>query len=135
MILQVLSNIRFSDWHRILFGSAAPAFLVEVLVRGIVMYVALVVTLRYMGKRMNGQISITELAVMISLGAIISLPVQAPKQGILEGFVLLFLIYVFQRGLATVSFHSHRSTPGLQVYSPIRSIPPPQVIRSDVSAG
>lgn len=101
-------DIHLSDWWRILFGSQPPIFLAEVLIRSIVMYLALLLTLRLMGKRMNGQISITELAVMISLGAVVSLPMQSPQQGVLEGAVLLFLVLVFERGLALLASRSGR---------------------------
>jgi len=99
-------NIHLSDWRRILFGSQPPVFLAEVLLRSIVMYLALLLTLRLMGKRMSGQISITELAVMISLGAVVSLPMQSAQQGVLEGAVLLLLVLAFERGLAIVTFKS-----------------------------
>jgi uncharacterized membrane protein YcaP (DUF421 family) len=95
-----------SDWGRIFFGNVPPVFLAEVLFRAIVMYLALLLTLRLLGKRMNGQLSITELAVMISLGAIVSVPMESPKQGLLPGAVLLLLILLFQRGLGYLSFKS-----------------------------
>lgn len=91
-----------------LLGNAPPVFLAEVLLRSVVMYLALLLTLRFLGKRMNGQISITELAVMISLGAIVSVPMETANQGLLPGFVLLFLILLFQRGLSYSSFKSRR---------------------------
>ena len=95
-----------SDWSRVFFGNVPPIFLAEVLFRAVVMYLALLLTLRVLGKRMNGQLSITDLAVMISLGAIVSVPMESPKQGLLPGAVLLLLILVFQRGLGYLSFKS-----------------------------
>lgn len=101
-------NPHLAEWKRLLFGDAPPVFLAEVLLRSVVMYLALLLTLRFLGKRMNGQLSITELAVMISLGAIVSVPMETAKQGLLPGFVLLFMILLFQRGLGYLSFKSGR---------------------------
>jgi uncharacterized membrane protein YcaP (DUF421 family) len=96
------------DWKRIVLGDAPPQFLVEVFFRSILMYVVLLVALRLLGKRMNAQLSIMEFAVMISLGAIVSLPMQSPERGVLNGAVLLILILTFQRGLAFLSFKSRK---------------------------
>lgn len=100
------SDIHITDWNRILFGNAPPEFLLEALLRAVVMYSALLIALRLMGKRMNNQLTITELAVMISLGAIISLPIQSPERGIINGLLLLTIIVIFQRGLAYWSLKS-----------------------------
>src|ERR1700709_1474640 len=99
---------QFIDWNRIVFGDAPPEFLVEVFFRTILMYLVLLLTLRILGKRMNAQLSIIEFAVMISLGAIVSLPMQSPERGVLDGAVLLLLILAFQRLLGLLSFKSRR---------------------------
>jgi uncharacterized membrane protein YcaP (DUF421 family) len=88
------SEITPWDWNRILFGEAPPEFLVEVVIRTLIMYLLLLVVVRLMGKRMSGQISITELAVMITLGAIISPAMQLPDRSILFGCIALFVIYL-----------------------------------------
>jgi uncharacterized membrane protein YcaP (DUF421 family) len=96
------------DWKRIVFGDAPPEFLAEVFFRTILMYIVLLLTLRLLGKRMNAQLSIMEFAVMISLGAIVSLPMQSPERGVLDGAVLLLLILAFQRWLGLLSFKSRK---------------------------
>ena len=102
------TSFQLFDWKRIVFGDAPPQFLVEVFFRTILMYVVLLLTLRLLGKRMNAQLSIMEFAVMISLGAIVSLPMQSPERGVLDGAVLLLLILVFQRCLGLLSFKSSK---------------------------
>lgn len=109
-----------SPWKQIFFGNAPPLFLVEVIFRAVVMYAALLLTLRLLGKRMNGQLSVTELAVMISLGAIVSVPMEVPSQGLLPGLLLLFLILVFQRALGYLSFRSRRF--GRVVYGKVSTL-------------
>jgi len=93
-------DIHFFDLHRILFGQTPPLFLVEVFVRTFILYIFLLLILRWLGKRMSGQLSIMELAVMLTLGAIVCVPMQIPDRGILQGFVLLLCGLVFQRGIS-----------------------------------
>jgi hypothetical protein len=49
------------DVHRLLVGQAPGAFLAELFVRGVVIYVILVALPRLTGKRVAGQLSITDL--------------------------------------------------------------------------
>jgi uncharacterized membrane protein YcaP (DUF421 family) len=48
---------------------------------------------------MDGQLTLTEMAVMITLGAIVSVPMQMPERGLLVGVVALICVMIFQRGL------------------------------------
>jgi uncharacterized membrane protein YcaP (DUF421 family) len=99
-------EIHLGDWQRLLMGNAPVEFLLETLVRTLLMYAILLVILRLLGKRMNGQLTITELAVMISLGAIVSLPMQVPERGLLPALVLLLLIVGLQRGINSWAFRN-----------------------------
>jgi uncharacterized membrane protein YcaP (DUF421 family) len=92
-------QIHLSDWKRILFGESPPQFVVEVLVRAGIMYLVLLACARLLGKRMNGQLTLTEMAVMITLGGIISLPMQMPDRGLAQGLLLLILAFCFQQGV------------------------------------
>ena len=86
-----------TDWHRIFIGNAPATFLLEVLIRTIFLYIFLLIVLRLMGKRMGGMLTIAELAVMLTLGAIICVPMQIPDRGILHGFLVLICALTFQR--------------------------------------
>jgi hypothetical protein len=55
-------DIHLSDWSRLLLGEAPPLFLLEVFVRTLVIYVFLLFILRWLGKRMSGQLIIMELS-------------------------------------------------------------------------
>jgi len=59
----------------------------------------LLVIVRWLGKRMSGQLTMMEMAVMLTLGAIVSVPMQMPDRGLLQGVLLLMLILAFQRGI------------------------------------
>jgi uncharacterized membrane protein YcaP (DUF421 family) len=87
------------DWERIMLGQAPVEFLLEVFLRTIAMYLFLLIILRFLGKRMDAQMTITEFAVMILLGAIISVPMQMQDKGMLLGIITLLFVLLFQRGL------------------------------------
>src|ERR1700712_4049652 len=93
-------DIHLGDLARILFGEAPPLFLLEVFVRTLIVYVFLLYILRWLGKRMSGQLTIMELSVMLTLGAIVSASMQIPDHGILEGVLLLLCALGFQRGIS-----------------------------------
>ncbi len=97
---------RLDDVKRILFGEAPPEFLIEVFFRTFVIYVAVLFTVRWLGKRMSGQLTINEMTILLTLGAIASVPMQEPDRGLLQGLTLLFITLVFQRGLGWIEFKS-----------------------------
>jgi uncharacterized membrane protein YcaP (DUF421 family) len=97
-------NVTSWDWHRILLGDTQWLFMVEVLFRTGIIYLLLLVMMRLMGRRVAAQLSISELAVMLTLGAAIGVPLQTPEKGILPAAVLLLTALVFQRGLSLLSF-------------------------------
>jgi uncharacterized membrane protein YcaP (DUF421 family) len=82
-------DIHLYDLHRILFGDAPTIFILEVLIRTIITYFVLLVITRWLGKRMSGQVSITEMAIMLTLGAIVSVAMQVPESGILMAALVL----------------------------------------------
>lgn len=100
-------EIQLTDWERILIGNNPWGFMVEVLARTLIIYVCLIIVMRLLGKRMNAQLTITDLAVMLTLGAIASVPMQAFDKGILPGIVLLISILLLHQG-ATVLIYKKR---------------------------
>lgn len=91
-------EIHWADWHRLLLGTAPLEFLLEVFIRTIIIYFFLLLILRLLGKRMGGQLTISELSVMLTLGAIVSVPMQIPDKGLLQGMLVLVCALAFQRG-------------------------------------
>lgn len=91
--------------QRLLMGDAPWWFLAETIVRTLAIYIVLFTVMRLMGKRMAAQLSISELAVMITLGVAIGVPLQIPAQGLLPAGVLLISALTFQRG---VSYWAYR---------------------------
>jgi uncharacterized membrane protein YcaP (DUF421 family) len=105
----VNAYVELGQWHRLLFGSAPEDFLLEVLFRTAIMYVTLMLIVRLLGKRMSGQLSNLELAVMVTLGAIVSAPMQVGERGLLAPLVLLSVVLCLQRGIGAVTARSPRA--------------------------
>jgi uncharacterized membrane protein YcaP (DUF421 family) len=101
-------EIHLGDIKRILFGQMPPEFMVEVAIRTLLIYIILLLTVRLLGKRMSGQITLVELAVMITLGAIVSPVMQLPDRGIVFGVIVLAVALVFQRGINLWGFRNER---------------------------
>jgi uncharacterized membrane protein YcaP (DUF421 family) len=102
------NSIHLGDFKRILLGDAPPEFLLEVFIRTLIIYVVLLFVVRLLGKRMSGQLTITEMAVMITLGAMVSVPMQMPDRGILQGVLVLICALLFHRGINLLGVKSQR---------------------------
>jgi uncharacterized membrane protein YcaP (DUF421 family) len=90
-------DIIFSDWHRWLFGMAPPSFTGEVALRAIILFAVMLCIIRWLGRRMKGQLSIAELAVILTLGAIIAGALQIPNVGVLPSIVVLLAVLGMHR--------------------------------------
>jgi uncharacterized membrane protein YcaP (DUF421 family) len=107
-------DIKLGDWERILIGDAPAEFLVEVLIRTVLIYLILLVVMRLLGKRMNGQLTNLELAVMLTMGAIVSPAMQLPDRGVLASILALICALVFLRGTNWLGFKSNKAEQQIQ---------------------
>jgi uncharacterized membrane protein YcaP (DUF421 family) len=101
-------QIEFPDWKRLFLGDTPPEFMVEVLFRTVLIYLFLLLVVRLLGKRMNGQLTIAELAVMVTLGGIVSPAMQLPDRGLLFGVLALLCALIFQRFYTLWTFKSEK---------------------------
>lgn len=92
--------------QRLLVGKDAFGFLAEVAVRTIIVYLVLMVIVRLLGKRMSGQLSNLELAVMMTLGAAVSPPMQISERGLLPAVLQLGVLLCCQRAIAALTAKS-----------------------------
>ncbi|GAB3339053.1 DUF421 domain-containing protein [Larkinella ripae] len=102
-------EIFLDDWQRILIGNAPAEFLLEVFIRTTTIYIVLIIVLRFLGKRMNGQVTNLEMAVMLTLGAIVSPAMQLPDRGLLSGIVALLCALTFLRLTNLLGFKSNKA--------------------------
>jgi uncharacterized membrane protein YcaP (DUF421 family) len=102
--MQNKQNLNLFDPSQWLFGLTPPWFLIEISFRAILIYVLLQVILRFMGRRVASQMTISELAVVVTLGAAIGVPLQAPEQGVLAAVLILLVALAFQRMMGWLTF-------------------------------
>jgi uncharacterized membrane protein YcaP (DUF421 family) len=92
--------IQLTDWHRILAGGAPWTFLLEVMLRAAFTYLLLLLAMRLLGKRVAAQLTLFELSMVVTMAAVIGIPLQVPDRGLLPPVVLLGLLILLQRALA-----------------------------------
>ncbi|MGI4867249.1 MAG: DUF421 domain-containing protein [Janthinobacterium lividum] len=90
-------DISFGDWQRWLFGDAPPAFVGEVALRAILIFAIMVLLMRLMGRRMKGELSIAELGVVLTFGAIIGGALHQSDVGLLPAIGVLLMVLSMHR--------------------------------------
>src|SRR4051794_39717112 len=94
------------DLYRIFIGQSPGWFMLEVIVRIVLIYAVLLIAMRMMGKRVAAQMSVSELAVIVTLGAAVGVPMQVPDRGMLPAILILGVAVLFQRGVAVLGFRN-----------------------------
>lgn len=107
-------EIKLSDWSRMLFGQTPASFLIEVVLRALIVFVLLVVSMRLMGRRMAGQVTRIEMVALFSLAAAIGVPLQAPDRGLLPAFVIALIVVGVGRAVAARVFYSRSFEAGIK---------------------
>lgn len=87
------------DWKRLFFGETPPGFLLEVFGRTLFIYLLLLVAIRLFGKRLSGQLTVIEMSIMLTMGAILAPAMQLADRGLLGGIVALLCALFFERGI------------------------------------
>jgi uncharacterized membrane protein YcaP (DUF421 family) len=57
---------------------------------------------------MNGKLTVIEMAVVLMMGAIVSVPMQSPDRGILQGLLVLTCAFLFQYGINWLVFKNKK---------------------------
>jgi uncharacterized membrane protein YcaP (DUF421 family) len=100
--------VRAFELRRLFIGTTPPLFLLEIVVRAIFVYVILLVAIRMMGKRVAGQLSLSELAVIVTLGAAVGVPIEVPEHGMLPAVLVLAVAVGYQRAIGLLSFKNRK---------------------------
>jgi len=85
-------------WKELLLGSENWTFLFETLLRTLIMFIVILVSLRLLGKRGVKQLSVFELVVIIGLGSAAGDPMFYKDVGILPAllvFIMIIALYSF----------------------------------------
>lgn len=93
-----MENPRIFDFHRIFFGELPYSFLLEIVLRTLIMYTYTIVLLRVLGKRNMGQLSTLELAIIICFGSAVGDPMMGVDIPIVHGMVVITSVALLQLG-------------------------------------
>lgn len=93
LIMEEQEPFELFELNRLLIGEQIPyTFLFEVLVRSAVMFILTLIILRMSGKRGIKQLSVFELAILISLGSAAGDPMFYQEVGLLPAIVVLIVV-------------------------------------------
>ena len=90
-LFQILSAF---NWKELMLGSENWSFLLETILRTLIMFIVILVSLRILGKRGVKQLSIFELVVIISLGSAAGDPMLYKDVGILPAIIVFTIVVV-----------------------------------------
>lgn len=89
MYLSVFLNF---NWKEFLFGSEEWIFMLEIVIRTIIMFLTIIISLRVLGKRGVKQLSVFELVVIIGLGSAAGDPMFYKDVGIVSSIIVFAVI-------------------------------------------
>lgn len=84
------------EWKRLLFNDLPVRFLFEVIFRTVIMFIIVLLTLRFAGKRGVKQLSVFEVVIIISLGSAAGDPMFYEDVGLIPAatvFVIILFMY------------------------------------------
>jgi uncharacterized membrane protein YcaP (DUF421 family) len=85
------------EWKRLLFNDLPVAFLLEVLFRTVIMFIVVLLTLKFAGKRGVKQLSIFEVVIIISLGSAAGDPMFYEDVGLIPAILVFMVILTMYR--------------------------------------
>src|SRR5215212_1028991 len=97
-------EIKWTDWQRILVGEVPGSFYIELVIRTLIIFLLLIVSLRLLGRRMAARTSRIELTALFTLAAAIGVPLQAPDRGLLPAFIIAVVVIIIGRLVAQWAF-------------------------------
>jgi uncharacterized membrane protein YcaP (DUF421 family) len=86
--------ITILDWQRMLFGDEPPLYLLEIVIRTLVIYVYALALLRWLGSRTIGQLSTVEFLLVIALGSAVGDAMFYPDVPLLHALLVVTIVVV-----------------------------------------
>lgn len=91
--------IQILDLQRMLIGNESPLFLVEIVVRTVVVYVYALLLLRWLGSRTIGQLSTVEFLLVIALGSAVGDAMFYPDVPLVHALLVVTVVVFANKGL------------------------------------
>ncbi|WP_207513925.1 DUF421 domain-containing protein [Longitalea luteola] len=101
-------QIHLDDFYRIFIGQVPPEFYIELIIRTICVYAIIMFGMKYMGKRIAGELSRSELAALSTLAAATGLVLLSPERGLISPLIVLGVIYVIRLLVIKKNYSSKR---------------------------
>lgn len=96
------------EWKRLLFNDLPFEFLLEVLFRTVIMFIVVLLTLKFAGKRGVKQLSIFEIVIIISLGSAAGDPMFYEDVGLVPAILVFMVILTMYRAVTWLLGKSKR---------------------------
>lgn len=96
------------NWKELLMGHEEWSFLLEIILRTAIMFLAIIIGLRVLGKRGVKQLSIFELVVIIGLGSAAGDPMFNKDVGIVSS-ILVFIVIILLYTIITIFIAKSKS--------------------------
>jgi uncharacterized membrane protein YcaP (DUF421 family) len=104
-----MEKIQPFDWHRILISNETGLdYSLEVMLRTLIMFLFLLIMLKFLSKRGVKQLSIFELAILIALGSATGDPMFYHHVPVLHGFLVLIVVIIIYRAITHMTGKSRR---------------------------
>lgn len=82
------------DWHSMLIGDEPPTFLLEIIIRTVIIYSYTLTLLRWLGSRAVGQLSTVEFLLVIALGSAVGDAMFYPDVPLLHCLLVVTVVVV-----------------------------------------
>lgn len=82
------------DWHRMFIGDEPPIFLLEIVIRTIIIYSYTLILLRLLGSRAIGQLSTVEFLLVIALGSAVGDAMFYPDVPLIHSLLVVTVVVV-----------------------------------------
>lgn len=102
MAMRTSSDYSF-DWYRLLIGEHPPIFILEILLRVVLIYFFTLLLLRWSGKRTIGEITFFDFAIIIALGTAVGDGMMYDDSPLIHSFVVIFGVLALQRLMASLT--------------------------------
>ncbi|HEV7344478.1 MAG TPA: YetF domain-containing protein [Devosia sp.] len=97
------------DLQRMLIGDQPPLFLLEIVVRTVIIYAYTLVLLRWLGSRTVGQLSTVEFLLVIALGSAVGDAMFYPEVPLLHAMLVVTVVVFANKGLDKIIAASGRA--------------------------
>lgn len=102
-------EIEVLDWQRMLWGDEPPLFLLEIVVRTVIVYLYALFLLRWLGSRTVGQLSTVEFLLVIALGSAVGDAMFYPEVPLLHALLVVTAVVFVNKGLDMLIARSQRA--------------------------